>query len=387
LLQAGEYRKLLADPKYVRARPILDQVELFDADFFGFSPREAEVLDPQLRLFLEGAWTALEHAGHDTERFKGRVSLFAGSAFGNYLVHNLYKNRPVMEAFGDQQTTIYNVQDSVVTMVGYKLNLRGVCCAVQTFCSTSLVAVHLACQNLLNYESDLALAGGVTVYVPQKSGYLYEEGGILSRDGHCRTFDARADGTVFGNGLGVVILRRLEDALKDGDTIHAVIRGSAVNNDGSRKVSYAAPGVVGQTEVVVGAAAGRGERVRGRRHERARDRRGSAGGDEQPHASKPPAPRAVRQDRGGARRSRARPGLVPGDPSRVGAGGRGLHAAARPPRLRSPPHRGRGDPPGGRGRAPVGQLRRRHLPPPPPTRGPALRRRRGGARQRISRPA
>jgi acyl transferase domain-containing protein/acyl carrier protein len=258
LVAAGEDPKKLEDPGYVRSRPILDGVELFDAAFFGFSPREAEVLDPQLRLFLECAWTALEHAGHDTERFKGRISLFAGAGFSNYLVHNLYKNRPVMDAFGDQQATIYNVQDSLVTMVGYKLNLKGICCAVQTFCSTSLVGVHLACQNLLSFESDLALAGGVNIYVPQERGYIYEEGSILSRDGHCRAFDARADGTVFGNGLGIVVLRRLEDALKEGDTVHAVIRGSAVNNDGSLKVSFAAPGVVGQTEVVVEALSAAG---------------------------------------------------------------------------------------------------------------------------------
>jgi acyl transferase domain-containing protein/acyl carrier protein len=251
LRRAGEDEGRLADPNYVPARPILDDVERFDAAFFGFSPREAEVLDPQLRLFLECAFSALEHAGHDPERLPGRASVFAGASFSNYLVHNLYKNRPVMEAFGDLQATIFNVQDSLVTMAGYKLNLKGACCAVQTFCSTSLVGVHLACQNLLNYESDLALAGGVTVYVPQRSGYLYEEGSIVSRDGHCRAFDARADGTVFGSGVGVVALRRLKDALGDGDTVHAVIRGSAINNDGALKVSYAAPGVVGQTEVVV----------------------------------------------------------------------------------------------------------------------------------------
>src|SRR5258708_35426631 len=163
-----------------------------------------------------------------------------------------------MKAFGDQQTTIYNVQDSLVPMVGYKLNLKGVCCAVQTFCSTSLVGVHMACQNLLNYESDLALAGGVTVYVPQTSGYMYEEGSILSQRGHCRVFDARADGTVFGNGLGAVVLRRVEDSQKEGDRIHSVIRGPAVNNDGSLKVCFAAPGVVGQTEVVVEALSAAG---------------------------------------------------------------------------------------------------------------------------------
>jgi acyl transferase domain-containing protein/acyl carrier protein len=258
LRRAGEDEERLADPDYVPARPVLDGVERFDAAFFGFSPREAEVLDPQLRLFLECAFSALEHAGYDPERLPGRASVFAGASFSNYLVHNLYKNRPVMEAFGDMQATMLNVQDSLVTMTGYKLNLKGACCAVQTFCSTSLVGVHLACQNLLGYESDLALAGGVTVYVPQESGYLYEEGSIVSRDGHCRAFDARADGTVFGNGLGVVVLRRLKDALEEGDTVHAVIRGSAVNNDGSLKVSYAAPGVVGQTEVVVEALSAAG---------------------------------------------------------------------------------------------------------------------------------
>jgi len=249
--QAGEDPKLAGNPAYVRARSILEGVELFDAAFFGFSPREAEMLDPQLRLFLECAWSALEHAGHDPQRLAGRASLFAGASFSNYLIHNLYKNRPVMEAFGDLQTTIFNVHDSLVTMAGYKLNLKGACCAVQTFCSTSLVGVHLAVQNLLNYESDLALAGGVSVNVPQKRGYLYEEGGIVSPDGHCRAFDARAGGTVFGNGVGVVVLRRLEDARREGDTIHAVVRGSAANNDGSLKASFAAPGVVGQTEVVV----------------------------------------------------------------------------------------------------------------------------------------
>ncbi|HXB57695.1 MAG TPA: SDR family NAD(P)-dependent oxidoreductase [Vicinamibacteria bacterium] len=258
LLKGGEDRKHLEDPRYVRVRPILDDVEMFDAAFFGFTPREAEILDPQHRLFLECAWTALEHAGHDPERFPGPISLFAGASFSNYLVHNLYRNRPRMEAFGDLQATLFNVQDSLVTMVGYKLNLKGACCAVQTFCSTSLVAVHLACQNLLNHESDLALAGGVTIYVPQQSGYLYEEGSIVSPDGHCRSFDARAGGTVFGNGLGVVVLRRLEDALADGDSVHAIIRGSAVNNDGSLRVSFGAPGVVGQTEVVVEALSAAG---------------------------------------------------------------------------------------------------------------------------------
>ncbi len=258
LQAAGEDEALLADPAYVKARPILDDVERFDADFFGFTPREAEILDPQTRLFLECADEALEQAGCDPARQEGAISLFAGASFSNYLVRNLYGNPTVLDAFGDVQATILNVQDSLVTMAGYKLNLRGPCCAVQTFCSTSLVAVHLACQSLLGYESDVALAGGVTVYVPQRSGYRYEEGSIVSPDGHCRTFDARAGGTVFGSGVGVVVLKRLADALAGRDTVHAIIRGSAVNNDGGLKVSYAAPGVVGQTEVVVEALAAAG---------------------------------------------------------------------------------------------------------------------------------
>jgi len=211
LRAAGEEHEKLADPAYVPARPILDGVELFDATFFGFTPREAEILDPQMRLFLECAWTALERAGHDPERLRGRAGLFAGASFSNYLVHNLYRNRPVMEAFGDLQSTIFNVQDALVTMVGYKLNLKGPCCAVQTFCSTSLVAVHLACQSILNGECDMALAGGVALKLPSKIGYLYQAGDQVSADGHTRAFDARAKGTVFGDGVATVVLKRLED--------------------------------------------------------------------------------------------------------------------------------------------------------------------------------
>jgi acyl transferase domain-containing protein len=251
LERAGEEAFRLDDPRYVPARPALDGVELFDAAFFGMSPREASVLDPQHRLFLECAWHALEDAGYDSERFPGAVSVYAGASFSNYLVHNLYKNRPLMEAFGDFEATIHNVPDSLASLVGYKLNLRGACCAVQTFCSTSLVAVHTACQSLLGLECEMALAGGASVYVPQESGYLFQEGSIVSPDGHCRAFDAGAAGTVFGNGAGVVVLRRLEDALEDGARIDAVIRGTAVNNDGSLKVSFAAPGVAGQAAVVV----------------------------------------------------------------------------------------------------------------------------------------
>ncbi|HEX9187313.1 MAG TPA: beta-ketoacyl synthase N-terminal-like domain-containing protein, partial [Vicinamibacteria bacterium] len=258
LERAGEDPVRLDDPQYVPARPVLEGVELFDAAFFGMSPREAAVLNPQHRLFLECAWHALEDAAYDAERFPGAVSVYAGATFSTYLVHNLYKNRPVMEAFGDFEATIHNVSDSLPTLVGYKLNLRGACCAVQTFCSTSLVAVHTACQSLLGFECDMALAGGATVSVPQESGYLFQEGSIVSPDGHCRAFDAKAGGTVFGNGVAVVVLRRLRDALEDGARIDAVIRGSAVNNDGSLKASFAAPGVAGQAAVIVEALSAAG---------------------------------------------------------------------------------------------------------------------------------
>ena len=258
LERAGEDPARLDDPRYVPARPVLEGVDLFDAAFFGISPREASVLDPQHRLFLECAFHALEDAGYDAERFPGAVSVHAGASFSNYLVHNLYKNRPLMEAFGDFEATIHNLPDSLATLVAYKLNLRGACCAVQTFCSTSLVAVHQACQGLLGFESDMALAGGVTVYVPQESGYLFQEGSIVSPDGHCRAFDARAAGTVFGNGVGVVVLRRLRDALEDGARILAVVRGTAVNNDGALKASFTAPGVAGQAGVVVEALSAAG---------------------------------------------------------------------------------------------------------------------------------
>jgi acyl transferase domain-containing protein len=258
LLRAGEDPADLADPAYVRARPVLEDVQGFDASLFGFSPREAEILGPQQRLFLECAWEALEDAGCDPERQPGAIGLFAGASFSSYLVRNLYGNRPVLDAFGDVQATILNVPDSLATLAAFKLGLRGPCLGVQTFCSTSLVAVHLACQSLLNYESDVALAGGSSVYVPQRSGYLYQEGGIVSPDGYCRAFDARAGGTVFGSGVGVVVLKRLADALADRDPVRAVIRGSAVNNDGSVKASYAAPGVAGQTQVVVEALAASG---------------------------------------------------------------------------------------------------------------------------------
>ena len=239
---------------YVKAGGVLEGVEMFDAPFFGFTPREAEITDPQQRVFLECAWEALESSGHDAESFKGRVGVYAGSGLNTYWLR-FYTQHGLPESFDPLQVVIGNEKDHLSTRASYKLNLRGPSINVQTTCSSSLVAVSLACQSLLNYECDMALAGGVSIRVPQKQGYFYREGGILSPDGHCRAFDAEARGTVGGSGAGVVVLRRLSDALDDGDHIRAVIKGAAVNNDGAAKVGYTAPGVEGQAAVIAEALA------------------------------------------------------------------------------------------------------------------------------------
>jgi acyl transferase domain-containing protein/acyl carrier protein len=252
--RAGVARATLSNANYVKAGGVIEDVESFDAAFFGFTPREAEVMDPQQRVFLECAWSALENAGYDSETYHGKIGIYAGSGINGYSL-NLYSNSDRLEAVGALQAIIGNEKDHLTTQASYKLNLRGPSVAVQTTCSTSLVAVSLACQSLLCYQSDMALAGGVSVRVPQKSGYLYREGGINSPDGRCRTFDARAKGIVSGDGVGVVVLKRLADALADGDCIHAVIKGSAINNDGSLKVGYTAPSVDGQAEAIAEALA------------------------------------------------------------------------------------------------------------------------------------
>lgn len=250
LLQRGLEASLLSDPNYVKAEAILEDIELFDAAFFGFTPREAEMMDPQHRLFLEEAWKALEHAGYDSLKYAGRVGVFAGESLNSYLLSNLYPNRELMETVGGFQTIIGNDRDYLATQVSYKLNLKGPGITIQTACSTSLVAVHLACQSLLNRECDMALGGGVSISVPQGLGAMYQEGGIISPDGHCRAFDKEARGTVKGSGVGVVVLKRLADALADGDRVHAVIKGSAINNDGDVKVGFTAPSVEGQAGVI-----------------------------------------------------------------------------------------------------------------------------------------
>ncbi|MCF6524681.1 type I polyketide synthase [Streptomyces sp. JJ36] len=240
---------------YVPAKGVLEDADRFDAAFFGFSPREAEVMDPQHRVFLECAWHALESAGHDPRTFEGRIGVFAGASLNSYLLFHVLGNRRVYASTGSYQTLLASDKDFLATRAAYKLGLTGPGVTVQTACSTSLTAVHLACQSLLNGECDVALAGGVSVSVPLRGGYHYEPGGILSPDGHCRAFDADAGGTVAGNGVGVVVLRRLADATEDGDTVDAVIRGTAVNNDGSLKAGYTAPSVDGQAEAIAEALA------------------------------------------------------------------------------------------------------------------------------------
>ncbi|VFQ46273.1 non-ribosomal peptide synthetase/type I polyketide synthase [Desulfoluna butyratoxydans] len=239
-----------AEPGYVHAGSVLEGIDLFDAEFFGFSPREAALLDPQQRLFLEIAWESLEDAGYDPGRYDGAVGVFAGAGFNHYLTSNLLKGRQPKGGAEGFLLQTSNACDNLATRISYKLNLRGPSLSIQTACSTSLVAVHYACQSLLNSEADMALAGGVALRVPQGVGYTHEKGMIHSEDGHCRPFSHRASGTVFGSGAGAVVLKRLEEAQRDGDTIHAVIKGSAVNNDGGTKVGYTAPSSKGQADVL-----------------------------------------------------------------------------------------------------------------------------------------
>ncbi|HWM89152.1 MAG TPA: MupA/Atu3671 family FMN-dependent luciferase-like monooxygenase [Thermoanaerobaculia bacterium] len=259
LREAGIPAAIYGAPNYVKAHGVIDGAGLFDAGFFGYSPREAEVIDPQQRVFLECAWEAVEDAGQDPARLRGPAGVYAGVTLSSYLLH-LHPLRDRLRARGIDATLLStgNDKDSLATRVSYKLDLRGPAMTVQTACSSSLVAVHMACQSLLSEETDLALAGGVSITLPQNSGYFHEEGGILSPDGHCRAFDARAAGVVFGCGVGIVVLKRLADALADGDAVRAVIKGSAVNNDGATKAGFLAPSVSGQAEVIAEALADAG---------------------------------------------------------------------------------------------------------------------------------
>ncbi len=245
-----------AAAKYVCAKGLMNDVDMFDARFFGYLPREAEVMDPQHRVFLEMCWQALENAGCDPARYAGAVGVFAGCYMDTYVLWNLCSDEAfrarLVESIqvGTLQTELGNDKDYLATRVAFKLGLRGPAMTIQTACSTSLVAIAQACQSLESYACDMALAGGITIVLPQKKGYFYKEGGMLSPDGTCRTFDANAAGTVFSNGAAVLALKRIEDAIADRDRIYAVIRGYATNNDGGDKVSYTAPSVEGQAEVI-----------------------------------------------------------------------------------------------------------------------------------------
>jgi len=250
-----------SSPDFVAARPILEDVDLFDADFFGVYGREAELMDPQHRVFLEIAWEALEAAGLDPQRHDGPIGVFAGASMPTYFLNNICVDREAVAEFTSNYqldgfpTLLGALPDALATRIAYKLDLRGPAITVQSACSTSLLAVSQACQSLLMYQCDAALAGGVSITFPQKRGYLYQDGGMGARDGVCRPFDKDAAGTIFGSGAGVVVLKRLEDALAAGDLIHAVIRGSAVNNDGASKIGFTAPSAEGQAGAIAAALA------------------------------------------------------------------------------------------------------------------------------------
>lgn len=251
LVARGESRARMSDPNYVPSAAILGQFDEFDAEFFGLSPKEAAIMDPQHRKFLETCWHALEDAAHVPERFAGNIGVWAGCGMGSYFYWNVCSNRDLVDGVGHfllRHTG--NDKDFLSTRVSHVFDLTGPSINVQTACSTSLVAIHMACQSLNSGESDMALAGGVTIEMPHGVGYLYKENEILSPDGHCHAFDHRAQGTVFGSGAAVVALRRLSDAIADGDHIWAVIKGSAINNDGAAKAGYLAPSVEGQAQAI-----------------------------------------------------------------------------------------------------------------------------------------
>ncbi len=250
LLAAGADPELVRSPTYVKAGGILGDADMFEPAFFGAHPREAALMDPQHRVFLECAWQALENAGYSPDFSRARFGVFAGQSMNTYMLTNVYSHVAHVASVESLQASIGNDKDSLTTEVAYRMNFTGPAVTIQSSSSTSLVAIHYACQSLLNYETDVALAGGATIHFPEKAGYVYHEGGTHSPDGHTRAYDAEGKGFVAGNGVGVVALKRLEEALRDRDFIYAVIRATAVNNDGALRVSYMAPTVNGQAEVI-----------------------------------------------------------------------------------------------------------------------------------------
>jgi len=250
LREAGVADEAIGRASYIRANNFLPGVELFDADFFQIAAQEAQIIDPQQRIFLEHAYAALEHAGYAPRTYAGLIGVYAGVGMNTYLLANLQERYRAASSIERYQLMLASDKDFLATRVSYKLNLRGPSLSVNTACSTSLVAVHVACMSLLNGECDIALAGSASVRFPQLAGYDYVDGMIFSPDGRCRAFDAGARGTILGDGVGVVVLKRYRDALKDQDTVHAVIRGTAINNDGALKTGYTAPSVTGQARVI-----------------------------------------------------------------------------------------------------------------------------------------
>ncbi len=255
LRSGGVDEKTIADPRYVKRAADLRDAECFDAEFFGYLPRDAELMDPQHRVLLECAWAALESAGYDPPAIPGTVGVFCGVAQNDYLLHNLMTHSDLRGASGEYFMTLGNEKDYCATRIAYKLNLKGPAINVQSACSSSGVATHLACQSLINGDSDIALAGGARIHVPLRTGYWYTENGILSPDGRCRAFDAGANGVVRGSGVCLVVLKRLGDALSDGDHVHAVIQSTALSNDGATKVGFTAPSLRGQTSAILDAMA------------------------------------------------------------------------------------------------------------------------------------
>jgi acyl transferase domain-containing protein/acyl carrier protein len=249
MASAGTPASVQEQPNFVNAGGVLDDIDLFDAHFFGLNARDAEIMDPQQRLFLECAWESLEDAGYNPETYRGSIGIYAGAALSSY-AFNIYAEANRLPHLDHMQVLILNDKDHLTTHVSYKLNLRGPSMGVQTACSTSLVAVCVACDALWNDRCDMALAGAASINIPQRRGYTYQPSGILSPDGHCRAFDASAKGTVAGNGIGVVVLKGAAQAVADGDHIYALIKGAAVNNDGNLKVGYTAPSVDGQARVI-----------------------------------------------------------------------------------------------------------------------------------------
>ncbi len=255
LLASGVDPVELQQANYIKAKGMVEGIEDFDPHLFGYTPREAELMDPQQRILLECAWQLLEQAALNPDRYSGDIASYVGVGMNIYLLQNLLPHFNAKNSDDSYQMLIGSDKDFAATRLAYKLNLTGAAVAVNTACSTSLVAVHQACQSLWDYQSDAALAGGATFLVPQKTGYLYQQGGIPSSDGHCRPFDRQAGGTVPSSGAGLVLLKRLEDAIADNDTIYALIKGTAVNNDGADKIGFTAPSVNGQAAVIAEAMA------------------------------------------------------------------------------------------------------------------------------------